>query len=363
MNPLVILVVKYVLPVVAWLASLLIPGRNAAVAWREARNKAWIMELVNDTEKLLARQGTDRPLGDLVNLCYQMGTFPALWAVEGSGNFWAEKFRREKRPLKALLIDPALANLPDCSMTMLHAGIGLSFAKRSLEGLTPKSHRERLRDALRKFIDLVDGSSRPGYAGCAYESLGLVTLVLHSPQMAGILDGLLAEIKPAVAEYMWRGAGRALYFHPKNFIPGIKCPWRGIEMSRAIAPHETARKNLRAGIAWATTVVNMRDPEIMETVLGYQGGNDPDREAFVNGVESSMIMRFDTSPEDPYIRSFINHVPSGDARLERLWERDIRKPCEQAIEQEHPALKERRKLEEIFRFQRLATLVAALRSV
>jgi hypothetical protein len=362
MNPFVILVVKYVLPVLAWLISLFVPGRRAAVAWREAKNKAWIMELVNNIEKLLASQGTDRPLRELVDLCYRMGTFPALWAVEGLGNFWAEKFRREGRPLKALLTDASLVDLPDGSMTMLHAGIGLCFAKRSLEGLTAESPQDQLRNALRKFIELVDGSSRPGYAGCAYESLGLVTLVLHTPEMARALDTILAGINPVVATYMWRGAGRALYFHPKNFIPGIKCPWRGIGMSREIAPHETARRNLRAGIAWATTVVNMRNPEIMETVLRYQGESDPEREEFVNGVQCSMIMRYDTSPDDPYIRSFIDHVPSGDTGLAKLWERDIRKTCDLAVSKVHPVLKRKQKLEEVFHFQSLSTLMEKLQS-
>jgi hypothetical protein len=349
MNPFVVMIVKHVLPVVAWVMSLFIPGRKAGVAFREAKNKAWIMELVNNVEGMLASAGTDRPLGDLVDLCYRMGDFPALWAVEGLGNYHAESYRRKNLPWKSLLTDARFDSLPSKSMTMLHAGIGLSFGKRSLEGLSPKSPEKDLRAALKRFVDLCDGSSRPGYVGCAYESLGLVCLILHSPEMARVADRLLADINPDVAQFMWRGAGRALYFHPKNFIPGIDCPWRGIGMARQIGPHDTARRNLRAGIAWATTVVNMRNPEIMETVLRYQGEKDPERPMFISGVVSSMIMRYDTSPEDAFITRFINHTPS-DPALARLWQRDIKEPCEQAVKVLHPKLREKGRLEEVFRY-------------
>jgi hypothetical protein len=103
MNPFVMVIVKHVLPVIAWLITLFIPGRKAAVAWREAKNKAWIMELVNNIDSILSGQGIDRPLNELVDLCYRMGTFPALWAVEGVGKFWAEKLRTQKLPLQNVL--------------------------------------------------------------------------------------------------------------------------------------------------------------------------------------------------------------------------------------------------------------------
>jgi hypothetical protein len=191
----------------------------------------------------------------------------------------------------------------------------------------------------------------------------LVTLILHSPEMARALDPELRAIEPEAVSYMWRGAGRALYFHPKNFIPGFRSPWRGIEMSRQIAPHETARQNLRAGIAWATTVVNMRDPEIMESVLLHQGENDPDRDIFVNGVMSSMIMRYDTSPEDPCIQAFIGHQPLGQNQaLSRFWTRDIKEPCERALKEIYPVLKKNQMLEEVFHYQSLPDLRSRLAS-
>jgi hypothetical protein len=343
-----------------------IPGRNASVAYREAKNKSWVMSLVNNLEQGFPPLGTFDPMKELpgmVEKCYTMGLFPAVWGVEGLGLYHVEACRANKLPLTNILSGPPLDGLRSGSMTMLHAGIGLAFARGCLKGLSAGSSPAELRKALEEFIRLCRDNSRQGYAGCAFESLGLVSLVLHNPEMARALDRELASIDPEVATYMWRGAGRALYFHPNHFVPGLRCPWRGITKSRAIAPHETARQNLRAGVAWPTTIVNMRHPEVMETVLLFQGEHDPDRDLFVNGLTSSMVMRYDTSPDDPYIRSFIEHQP--DARnqtLCRLWKRDVKEPCEMAINEIHPVLKANKAIEQVFHYQSLPDLVARLKA-
>jgi hypothetical protein len=292
-----------------------------------------------------------------------MGDFAAVWSVEGLGLYHIEALRAKNMPVKNAFTEPALQSLRPGSMSMLHAGLGLSAGRGCLRGLTHNSPRPQLRKALEEFIALCRDNSRKGYTGCAYESLGLVSLILHTPEMARALDRELQEIDPEVATYMWRGAGRALYFHPKNFMPRISSPWPGIAMSRAIAPHETARKNLRAGVAWPTTIVNMRHPEIMESVLLHQGENDPDHDMFVNGVVSSMTMRYDTSPDDPYIRKFIDHRPDPRNQLLcRLWKRDIKEPCEMAVNVIYPTLSAHHAIEEVFHYQSLPDLVARLKA-
>ncbi len=364
MNPFAAWLTKYVLPLLSWIISVFIPGRNSRIAYVEAKNKSWIMSMVNNLEQGFPPLGTFDPLQELqrlVDVCYAMGDFASVWSVEGLGLYHVEAFRAKNMPVKDVLTNPALSSLPLKSMTMLHAGLGLSAARGCLRGLTHESPPEVLRKALEEFIRLVRDNSRTGYAGCAFESLGLVSLILHTPEMARALDRELATIDPVVASYMWRGAGRALYFHPKHFIPGFRCPWRGIPLSRSIAPHDMARRNLRAGVAWPTTIVNMRHPEVMETVLMYQGENDPDRDMFVNGVTCSMTMRYDTSPEDPYIKSFIEHRPDPRNKLLcGMWQRDIKEPCEWAIKVLHPVLKAHNAIEEVFHYQSLPDLVSRL---
>lgn len=364
MPPFVAWLVKHVLPRITQAVSLFIPGRDTGVAYLEAKNKSWVMSLVNNLEQGFPPLGTFDPIKELPGLvqkCYAIGLFESVWAVEGLGLYHVEALKARKMPVENVLTTPALASLPSGSMTMLHAGIGLSFARSCLSGISASSPPAEIRKALEKFIGLCRDNSRPGYAGCAYESLGLVSLILHDPATARALDRELTSIDPNVATYMWRGAGRALYFHPKNFVPGLRCPWRGIVKSREIAPHETARRNLRAGVAWPTTIVNMRHPQVMEQVLLYQGANDPDRDLFISGLTSSMVMRYDTSPDDPAIRPFIEHEPDpSNELLCRLWKRDVKEPCELAVKVIHPVLKAHDAIEEVFHYQSLPDLVARL---
>src|ERR1019366_8388407 len=115
--------------------------------------------------------------------------------------------------------------------------------------------------------------------------------------------------------------------------PRLGYPVEGCEGLPA-PPHDLGRRNMVAGFAWAATVVNMRHPIVMETILKYQGEAFADNGAFSNGVTSSMIMRYDTSPDDPNIDRFINYRPrSSDAKLLRLWDRLVKEPCERAVQE------------------------------
>jgi len=209
--------------------------------------------MVNNFEQGFPPLGTFDPLEELqrlVDVCYAMGDFASVWSVEGLGLYHVKAFRARKMPVKNVLTDPALNSLPLKSMTMLHAGIGLSFGRSCLNGLMHSSPSADLRKALEEFILLVRDNSRRGYAACAFESLGLV----------------------------------------------------------------------------------------------------------------SLILRYDTSPDDPYIKSLIEHRPDPRNQLLcRLWQRDIKEPCEMAIHMIHPVLSADHAIEEVFHYQSLTDLVLRLK--
>ena len=54
-------------------------------------------------------------------------------------------------------------------------------------------------------------------------------------------------------------------------------------------PDEEARNNLKAGVAWALTVVNMTTPVVMEWVLKNQPDYFGSSPAYVNGVMSRSV--------------------------------------------------------------------------
>jgi len=119
--------------------------------------------------------------------------------------------------------------------------------------------------------------------------------------------------------------------------------------------------NAIAGVAWAIVLVNMPNPEVMERLLMQHGEAISESGAFSNGLGSALIMRYDTTPDDPHIARFCYYQPDpSDPRLVQLWNRQVRRPCENALRNYYPALKKQRRLEEVFRYQSLSGLVERL---
>ena len=363
-SPQAIVFISKLLPPMTRAISLFIPGRDAQIAWRNAKNNAEIMELVANIGKKLPPAGAQVSLPELVRTCYSLGPFPALWAIEGLGHYYGDGFYARKEIPENLLTAPATETLPAASLTMLHAGIGMAFAKSNLQTVNAKSSPADVRKAVQNIVTLCKNSSRPGYTGAAVESLGLVSRWLHDLPTLKVVDEQLAAIAPDLLGYLWHGAGRAVYFSPQNFVPGIHTPWRAVEMCRTEAPHELGRRNMVAGLAWAITLVNMRYPLIMETVLKYHGEEFLRDDAFSSGVMSSIIMRYDITPDDPHIDLFLKYRPAGsDAKLVGLWDRLIKGPCERAMQVSYPVLKKYNRLEEVFHYQDLDALVQSLQEV
>jgi hypothetical protein len=140
-------------------------------------------------------------------------------------------------------------------------------------------------------------------------------------------------------------------------LPGLSSPWPAVGMCDDLAPHELARKNLIAGLAWAMTMTNLKQPAVLEGFLEKHGHGFADSEAYVNGVMSSIIMRKDTTPDEPSIEALIAHEPGGDAKARELWDRVMKQPLTKAVKEYHPVLATKHRLGEIFRFQPLADLV------
>ena len=369
-NPELMATMSRLLPPMTRLISLFIPGRDSRIAWQNAKNNADIIQLVAHVSAVLPPPGAEAPLFSLVEKCYALGTFPALWAIEGLGHWYADSFYQRNaggaEEPRQLLTSPNAEGIPSKSLTMLHAGIGMSFAKRNLATLKSSSPASEIRKAAEKVVELCRNSSQPGYAGAAIESLGLASRFLHGTKMVRALDEQLAQMGEKTGEdlvsYLWHGAGRAMYFSPPNFMPAWRTPWRAVEMCRTEPPHELGRRSAAAGFAWAITLVNMRFPIIMETLLKYHGEEFLKDDAFANGVMSSLIMRYDITPDDSVLAAYRQHRPAAsDARVAELWERLVRAPGEKALTEIYPVLKERQRIEEVFRYQDLAALAGALR--
>jgi hypothetical protein len=141
-----------------------------------------------------------------------------------------------------------------------------------------------------------------------------------------------------------------MYFDPMNMLPPVNAPWRAIKRLEKEAPHPLAFNNALSGLAWALTVVNMRDPKVMETFLRHHAELAAANDAFSNGVTSSLMMRYDTTRDDARIAPFVHYRPS-DPAVANYWRTLITTPCEQALRVTYAELSQRHALEELFHYR------------
>jgi hypothetical protein len=351
-TPVMSAMTNYVLPPMAWLSTFMVAKNDTAAVQQEFANKLHIIQLVTAVESQLGLDPTVHvPLPALIERAERFATFPRLWAFEGIGNYYAERSwdRFAPEDPRDLLTDTSTTALPAASLTMLHAGIGMSFANRLLRKLETSSPPEVVRSTIKRFATLCRESSRPGYTGAALESLGLATRTLY-PNLVPLIDRELASVEPELIGYFWHGAGRAMYFEPTTLLPAFNAPWRAVAKIADTAPHEQAYLNLLSGLSWAITVVNMRHPEVMATFLRHHGPTLAKTPAFSNGVASSLLMRFDTTPDSKNIHKFVQHQPADDPAVQSAWEALVAKPYNLAISDTYPRLRQTSKLEDLFHY-------------
>jgi hypothetical protein len=359
-NRTILKIFGFIAPIFTWIVTALIPRRKASVMATECRNKCKIMTLVQGLESYMDREGKV-PLQTIVEKCYALGTFPALWAVEGAGKDLAEWHMAHNQNPSGILTEARLDPQWDKALLMLHAGMGLGFAKYHVERLPSSPSEEEVRHAVVRTVELCRRNSRPGYYGAAMESLGLVSRFMKNADFCRRVHGVLTGAAPDSVGFFWRGVGRCLYFHPINFMPGFARPCRALDLCEAEAPSPELKETLLSGVAWALTVVNMSHPEVMEWVLAHDAEYFGGSPGYRNGVMSSVIMRYDTTPDDPKIPQFMNHRPNPrNAALCALWDSRIQQSFESAIHSIYPILKKHKRLDEVFHYQSYANLTAQL---
>jgi hypothetical protein len=332
----------------------LTPGDNLRLYIDLVRNTFGVINLVNQSSAMLNLPPGPIDLGSATQKAYTFGEYAPLWLVEGLGEAYADQNWSNVVPARGLLTTGQGAQLPEKALLMMHAGIGISFAQHLIRPLTPVAPKAAIAAALGRFVDLVRGNSRPGYEGPAFESLGLVTRTWYRA-MVRLIDELLWTIGQEALEYFWHGVGRAAFF--TYLLPGMNA-FQGI---RNEAPHELALFNATAGAAWAFTLVNIKQPEVVLHLVRTQTELLSSNDAFTNGLISTIMMANETLPGDPYTGALCAYRPQcGCPGLLAAWDRLVARPCRIAIQNYFPVLKKNSRLGELFRFQDLGSLVQGL---
>jgi hypothetical protein len=337
-------------------------GKRRALYLQEAKNTRYIFVLVrNNPEEIGIPHTGEFDLSLFMDRAYGIGDFENIWTVEGLGHVYSQRTWLLKWDMSpdahGILIDGQAAAIPEKALTMMHAGLGLAIAESLIKQLTPDSPAKEVERVLRTFIRMCNNNARPGYVGCAMESLGLVTRCFNY-QMVPLVQKVMADLDETAWEYFWRGAGRALYFSPGHLVQAVYSPWIAAEQE---APNDRALKILQAGIAWPINIVNMQTPEIVEEMITRQALAPERRDSIAHGVAASTTMALDITPNHPVVHKYLEYQPKSDDRtIQLLWKKLVHDQVYNAIHFYQPILHKHRMMDQVFRLQNLEALVARL---
>jgi len=337
-------------------------GPNSDLYMQQAKNTRYIFVLVrNNPEEIGIPKSGEFDLAYFMDKAYGIGDYENIWSVEGLGHVYSQRTWILKHNVSedahGIMMDGQAAHMPEKSLTMMHAGLGLAMAESLMKQLTVDSSTADVQRVLKTFIKLCNNNSRPGYVGCALESLGLVTRCFNYP-MVDLVQKVLADLDPITWEYFWRGAGRALYFSPGHMMQPLYSPWIAAEQE---APNERAFKILKAGISWPTNIVNMRHPWIFEDLIKRRGAAEEHEGTIRHGVAASTTMAMDITPNHPVVKSYLEYkVKSTDPKIQQLWHKLVHEPAYRAVHRYQPILSKHKMMDQVFRFQDLDALVDRL---
>jgi hypothetical protein len=258
-------------------------GDDTRLLWAEHVNRLHAFTLFQRAGLALGRGGRD--LQGLLEFASAFDAYDRVWVTEGVGYAWGG------RPTPPL---------PSRSLIPLHAGVGLSVARRLLQQPSVRSSP----DMVPLLFDRCARASMPGYDRVAVEAIGLAVRNLH-PELAPAFDGVLTRSDSALRACFWHGVGRGAYFAISSWRSAAAGP-QPLDDLRRSAPDEQAAVNAIAGYAWAATLVNLPTPD----VLGRHAEaltDDGEAAAFADGVTSSLIVWQDAAPDDDHVIALRDH--------------------------------------------------------
>jgi hypothetical protein len=262
-----------------------------------------------------------------------------------------------------LLDGEAAGSLPEQSLILLHAGLGMALTERLLQPLASGSPDAAFDAALDRYAEVVKANARPDFAAVAFEALGLMVR-RFIPRLHAAVEARLRERDARLASYYWHGAGRAIYFLPGLFHPFPGTARRGLEICRREPIEPEHRLDALAGFAFASTMINLRHPELVARLLPHLEPGEI--EALASGVAGALLTRHHTCPDDAAVRGFLRPIADPraaamDGCLAGLWEGAVRRPCAAALDHDYPLLRSRGELASFARHRQLGTLLVPAR--
>lgn len=331
----------------AGIAQAVSAGPDGYAVWNELQNKIEAFSLFEFADsELEITQEAGLPLREIALRALRLNPYRSVWTMEGTGHYYANRQCSANRFPQQLLRGKQTECLPPCSLVPLHTGMGLALAEKLLQSVCnqPLNSAELIDD----FADICRDNSREGYAGAVFEGLGLVARNLF-PDLVPVINLRLLGNEPLL-DYFWHGVGRGLYFNLGNAPPFCSAPWKAMAMCRSEPPHSLGRLNAVAGLAWALTLVNIRQPEVLATFLKYHAADVLQDDAFANGVYSALVVWQEVSPGGQYLEKLQNYVPRyASPGLLDLWEQCVTQSCVKALS--YKGMLPKTAISQVFRYQ------------
>ena len=305
-------------------AALFAADRETRDAWVELRNKVEAFRAFEHVDALLGVSVDAHPLEDLVHRAAHLGPPESVWAAEGLGYHVSTGRLRDARSRS--LLAGARSALPSWSLIPLHAGMGSALAD-DLMGQAG-ANGTHLGDAVARFADWCAANTEPAYCDIVVEALGFVIRGMFEDMLPQV-DRAVRAARPDATGLIWHGIGRAAYFAPSAALPLADTRRRILQELLTTPRDDAGRTNAVAGFAWAATLVNLRDLEVLESCaidaagLGIQ-------EPFARGIHDAMEVWRRCAPGDESLAAFVSHEPAMSDRRE-TWRQVMRAAAPRAV--------------------------------
>jgi hypothetical protein len=295
--------------------SELLPESMKRSEWRELANKLTAYRIFASAGGL---GGSARSLATAMEGIRKLDRYTAVFTMEGASYHYALRGGR--------LRTPDVYQLPVATRIPMHTGAGLAWAEDALRSTSRSGVGQMAAD----FWERCRREAMDGYEETAFEALGLVAVTLY-PHLVSDVDHHLAQSDEIQNGLFWHGVGRGLYFLPGGLIPRRKTVERTYGLCQCWPVSDTGTANALAGLAWAMTLVNLRDPEVVQRGLAEQPGEVRSHDTFLNGMTSALIVWLSANPEDPFVDALGCFQPADDdpASVE-LWDGIVRRACRDA---------------------------------
>ena len=265
-----------------------LPATASPGCWLEAGSKLRAFRMFASADSLLPADGRLVHPAEVISRLDTLDPYSRVWAMEGIGYYLA---LRGCYPVSA-----SDGRWPECMLTPLHTGAGLALSENAFRQI----RKEGVENGVAQFLADCEARSIPSLRDAAVEALGLVGITLYRDLILQVGDVLAGTND---SDLFWHGVGRGLYFSPASFFPSEASRRRTTRMAFERPVNATAASNTISGLAWAITLVNIRDPEVIavwtENLASF-GAIDE----VTNGLMSGLAVWRSAAPDDRFADAF-----------------------------------------------------------